>query len=64
MDAEEAAATVGFLFAHSTRADNVHRHAWRPGDVVVWDNACVLHRGDHDGVVGYRVDRGMVAGYA
>jgi len=64
MDAEEAAATVAFLFAHSTRADNVHRHAWRPGDVVLWDNGCVLHRGDHDGVVGDRVlHRGMVAGY-
>ena len=22
----------------------VHRHAWQPGDVVVWDNRCVLHR--------------------
>jgi taurine dioxygenase len=55
---------VAFLFAHSTRADNVHRHAWRPGDVVLWDNGCVLHRGDHDGVVGDRVlHRGMVAGY-
>jgi taurine dioxygenase len=28
----------------------------------MWDNACVLHRADHDGVVGDRVmHRGMVA---
>jgi taurine dioxygenase len=29
--------------------------------VVVWDNACVLHAGDHSAVVGDRVfHRGMV----
>ncbi|MET0191145.1 MAG: TauD/TfdA family dioxygenase [Pseudonocardia sediminis] len=56
---------VRYLFEHSTREDNVLRHAWSPGDVVIWDNACVLHRADHDGVVGDRVmHRGMVAGPA
>ena len=60
----EKEATVNALLVHSTRADNVHRHAWRPGDVVIWDNACVLHRADHSGVRGDRVmHRGMVAGY-
>ncbi len=55
---------IGFLFAHSTAEDNVHRHAWSPGDVVMWDNGCVLHRADHAGVVGDRVmHRGMVARY-
>ena len=34
----------------------------RPGDVVMWDNRCVLHRADHAGVLGERVmHRGMVA---
>jgi len=65
MAAAEAASTVEYLFAHSTRDDNVLRHAWSPGDVVMWDNGCVLHRADHAGVVGDRVmHRGMVAGYA
>lgn len=64
MDADEAAATVAMLYAHSTRDDNVYRHAWAPGDVVMWDNAAVLHRADHDGVVGDRVmHRGMVAAH-
>ena len=59
---ERAAEMVGFLFAHSTRADNVYRHAWSAGDVVIWDNRCVLHRADHSDVVGDRVmHRGMVA---
>ena len=55
---------VAQLIAHSTRADNVGRHAWFPGDVVIWDNSAVLHRADHSAVVGDRVmHRGMVAGY-
>lgn len=59
---QDAAATVAYLFEHSTREDNVHRHAWSPGDVVMWDNRCVLHKADHHGVVGDRVlHRGMVA---
>lgn len=53
---------VELLFEHSTREDNVLSHAWSPGDVVMWDNACVLHRADHSRVVGDRVmHRGMVA---
>jgi taurine dioxygenase len=62
MSAERTASVVAFLFTHSTRDDNVYRHAWAPGDVVMWDNRCVLHRADHAGVVGDRVlHRGMVA---
>ena len=61
MDTEESAATVRELIEHSTRPDNVLDHRWAPGDVVIWDNACVLHRADHAGVVGDRVmHRGMV----
>jgi taurine dioxygenase len=60
----EATEVVDFLFAHSTRADNTYRHPWSAGDVVMWDNGCVLHRADHEQVVGDRVmHRGMVAGY-
>jgi taurine dioxygenase len=62
MSPESAAATVSYLFAHSTRMTNVYRHSWAPGDVVMWDNRCVLHRADHRGVEGNRVmHRGMVA---
>lgn len=62
MSAEQAAVTIARLFEHCTRDENVFRHAWSPGDVVMWDNRCVLHRADHEGVVGDRVmHRGMVA---
>jgi taurine dioxygenase len=61
MSASEAARTVDFLFRHSTRDDNIYRHAWTAGDVVMWDNRCVLHCADHSGVSGDRVmHRGMV----
>ena len=55
-----------FLYRALDRArTTLYRHAWSPGDVVMWDNGCVLHQADHDGVVGDRVmHRGMVAGYA
>jgi taurine dioxygenase len=52
---------IEHLYRHSTSADNVLRHTWSPGDVVMWDNGCVLHRADHSDVVGDRVmHRGMV----
>lgn len=64
MDEQQARETVDYLLAHSTDSDNLYRHAWSPGDVVMWDNGCVLHRADHSGVVGDRVmHRGMVADY-
>lgn len=62
---DQAEQTVAFLFEHSTRAENVHRHVWSPGDIVMWDNRCVMHRADHARVAGDRVmHRGMVAGSA
>lgn len=62
MTADQSTQTLSYLFAFSTRADNVLRHRWAPGDVVMWDNRCVMHRADHSGVVGDRVmHRGMVS---
>ncbi|ORV91124.1 TauD/TfdA dioxygenase family protein [Mycolicibacterium iranicum] len=62
MTADQSAQTLSYLFAFSTRADNVLTHRWEPGDVVMWDNRCVMHRADHSGVVGDRVmHRGMVS---
>jgi taurine dioxygenase len=40
---EESRALLAQLFAHSTRAEFTYRHAWRPGDLVFWDNRSVLH---------------------
>ena len=44
LPAEESDALLDDLLACACQPPRVHRHRWRPGDVVVWDNRCVLHR--------------------
>jgi len=33
------------LIEHATRPEFVYRHAWRAGDLVIWDNRATMHRG-------------------
>jgi alpha-ketoglutarate-dependent 2,4-dichlorophenoxyacetate dioxygenase len=33
------------LLEHATQRSFVYRHTWQPGDLVMWDNRAVLHRG-------------------
>jgi taurine dioxygenase len=37
-------AVLARLWRHATGAANIWRHWWKPGDVVMWDNRCVMHR--------------------
>jgi alpha-ketoglutarate-dependent taurine dioxygenase len=39
-------ARLAELETHATRARFVYRHHWRPGDELMWDNRCLLHRAD------------------
>jgi alpha-ketoglutarate-dependent 2,4-dichlorophenoxyacetate dioxygenase len=32
------------LIEHATQPQFVYRHAWRPGDLVIWDNRATMHR--------------------
>lgn len=41
---EESAALLDVLWAHATQPRFQISHAWRQGDVVMWDNRCTLHR--------------------
>lgn len=34
------------LEVHATQERFIYRHNWRPGDVLMWDNRCLLHRAD------------------
>ena len=42
----EGRARIEALEAHATAPSFVYRHEWRPGDVLMWDNRCLLHRAD------------------
>ena len=44
IDRAEGRALLDDLLARSTTPDRIYRHAWRVGDVVIWDNRGVLHR--------------------
>ena len=45
MDPAAARALVADLIAFATGAGRTHEHRWRAGDVVMWDNRAILHRG-------------------
>jgi alpha-ketoglutarate-dependent 2,4-dichlorophenoxyacetate dioxygenase len=38
-------ALIDELVAWCTRPERVYAHEWRPGDVLVWDERAILHRG-------------------
>ena len=40
------------LLAQTTVAERIYTHKWQPGDLVIWDNRCILHRG-----TGYDADK-------
>lgn len=41
---EESDELIARLNEWSCQPPRVYRHKWEPGDVVLWDNRCVLHR--------------------
>ncbi|MCC7484697.1 MAG: TauD/TfdA family dioxygenase [Burkholderiales bacterium] len=44
MDATESGGLLRSLLDRATGDGFVHRHAWRPGDVLLWDNWSLIHR--------------------
>ncbi len=42
---DEAQALLAELIDHTTAHGHTYLHGWQPGDVIMWDNRCVLHRG-------------------
>lgn len=45
VDDGEGRLLLAELLEHATQREFVYRHSWRVGDLVMWDNRCVLHRG-------------------
>jgi len=42
----ESEALLDALWAHATKPQFAMCHAWQVGDVLMWNNLCVLHRRD------------------
>jgi taurine dioxygenase len=49
----EGAALLDGLLEHATQRRFVYAHRWRVGDLVMWDNRCLLHRA----VANYEVEK-------
>lgn len=45
MAEDEGRALIAELMAAATRPEAIYRHAWRAGDVLMWDNRATMHRG-------------------
>lgn len=41
---EESERLLQELMDFACRPPRVYHHAWRPGDAVIWDNRCLMHR--------------------
>ena len=48
MTREESAALLDFLADHASQPRFVYRHAWRPNDIVFWDNRTLMHYAIND----------------
>lgn len=44
LTSEATVALVADLTARAATPDNIYAHAWQPGDLLLWDNRCVMHR--------------------
>jgi alpha-ketoglutarate-dependent 2,4-dichlorophenoxyacetate dioxygenase len=52
LDGIESRRVIDQLLVDTTRPQHILSHSWQVGEVVIWDNRCVLHRG-----TGYDADR-------
>jgi taurine dioxygenase len=43
---DESEDLLDFLWAHATRDELAYTHVWELGDMILWDNRCVMHRRD------------------
>jgi alpha-ketoglutarate-dependent 2,4-dichlorophenoxyacetate dioxygenase len=49
MDYEEGRGLIEELNALAVHPDLTYRHRWRPGQLIAWDNRCLMHRAtDYD----------------
>ena len=54
MALDESDALLDRLIAHATQPQYEYRHVWRPGDLLLWDNRCTMHKANGDYPAGER----------
>jgi len=59
---EEGAGIMAALTAHLDDDRFVYHHTWRTGDIMIWDNRCVLHRRGPQAAGQTRILRRVMAG--
>ena len=48
MPREESEALLNALYRHIVQPEFIYTHHWRPGDLLMWDNAAVQHKASFD----------------
>ncbi len=51
-DHDRSRALIDGLLEDAIADEYIYAHKWRPGEFVIWDNRCLLHRG-----AGYDADK-------
>ena len=54
LDRAEGHRLIDELTAHATQPQFVYRHKWRTGDLMIWDNRCLIHKANGDYPEGMR----------
>jgi taurine dioxygenase len=52
MDREESDALLDMIYTHVTQPKYQYHHKWRVGDILLWDNRCMMHAVNMDFPVG------------
>lgn len=48
MSPQESEPLLALIEEYATAPDNIYRHQWNAGDVLVWDNRCTMHYAVYD----------------
>ena len=64
MDRDESHGLIDDLVEHAIQPEFTYRHKWQQGDIVIWDNRCLMHKANGDYPEGARrfMKRIIVAG--
>ncbi|MBO9575948.1 MAG: TauD/TfdA family dioxygenase [Sphingobium sp.] len=56
MSEEDGTALLAELMAFASQDKYIYSHKWRAGDMLIWDNRCMLHRGTEYDYARYKRD--------